>query len=127
MAHTGQGIKSNFYDETMDEGKDRDVAQRPNTSDRSPMSMIGDNVLLEVQKDDMTTGGIALPETRQTAFKVGKVMAVGPGMNMECGSRAPIQVKVGDMVKFPDKKAFVIDIHGKSYMVTTEGYIVGIL
>lgn len=111
----------------MDEEKDQNVAQISNTSGRSPISMIGDNVLLEVQKEDITLGGIALPETRQTIFKIGKVMAVGPGMNMECGSRASMQVKVGDIVKFPDSKAFDIDIHGKPYMVTTEGYIVGVL
>ena len=111
----------------MDKEKDQDVAQISNTSGRSPMSMIGDNVLLEVQKEDITPGGIHMPDTRQTAFKIGKIVAVGPGMNMECGSRAPMQVKVGDMVKFPDSKAFDIDIHGKPYVVTTEGYIVGVL
>lgn len=113
--------------EQVDEEKDQDVAQRPNTSGRSPMSMIGDNVLLEVQKDNMTTGGIALPDIRKTEFKIGKVIARGPGMNMECGSRTPMQVKMGDMVKFITKKAFDIDIHGKSYMVTNESCIVGIL
>ena len=121
------GQNHNFYNELVDEGEDRNVAQKFNTSDRHPMSMIGDNVLLEVQKDDITTGGIALPEIRKTEFKIGKVMAVGPGMNMEGGSRAPMQVKISDIVKFITKKAFDIDIHGKSYKVTNESCIVGVL
>jgi len=125
MAHGMPWDKMKEYD--IDEGEDQNVAQETNTSDRPPMSMIGDNVLLEVQKNDITAGGIALPETRQTEFKIGKVLAAGPGLNMECGSRAPMQVKVGDTVKFITKRAFDIDIHGQSYMVTNESCIVGIL
>ena len=91
------------------------------------MRMLNDNVLMEEMKDDVTAGGILMPESRQTEFSLGKVVAVGPGMMLEIGERVKVDIEVGDMVKYVTKKAYDIDVDGKQHKVTNESCIVGVI
>ena len=61
----------------------------------------GDRVIVEpLEKDEMTSGGIILPETAKEKPQEGKILAVGPGRRDEDGQRIPMDVKVGDRVLF---------------------------
>jgi chaperonin GroES len=91
------------------------------------MEMLSDYVLLEEVKDNVTSGGIALPESRKTEFSIGKVIAVGPGLMMECGVREPMGIQPGDKIKYITKKAYDIDIDGKSYKVINANCVICIL
>ena len=62
---------------------------------------LGDRVIVEpVEKEEMTAGGIILPETAKEKPQQGTIMAVGPGRRDEEGKRIPMDVKVGDRVLF---------------------------
>lgn len=62
---------------------------------------LGDRVIVEpVEKDEMTAGGIILPETAKEKPQQGTIVAVGPGRRDEEGKRIPMDVKVGDRVLF---------------------------
>jgi len=62
---------------------------------------LGDRVIVEpVEKEEMTAGGIILPETAKEKPQQGKILAVGPGRRDEEGKRIPMDVKVGDRVLF---------------------------
>jgi len=62
---------------------------------------LGDRVIVEpVEKEEMTAGGIILPETAKEKPQQGTIVAVGPGRRDEEGKRIPMDVKVGDRVLF---------------------------
>lgn len=62
---------------------------------------LGDRVIVEpLEKEEMTAGGIILPETAKEKPQQGTIVAVGPGRRDEEGKRIPMDVKVGDRVLF---------------------------
>ena len=62
---------------------------------------LGDRVLVEpVAKEEVTKGGIVLPDTVKEKPQEGKVLAVGPGKMTDSGKLIPMTVKVGDVVVY---------------------------
>jgi chaperonin GroES len=60
---------------------------------------LGDRVLVKpIPREEVTKGGIVLPDTVKEKPQEGKVIAVGPGKMNEDGKRMPLDVKVGDTV-----------------------------
>lgn len=57
-------------------------------------------VIKPIQKEEVTKGGIVLPDTAKEKPQEGEVIAVGPGRLTEDGKRIPMDVKVGDTVIF---------------------------
>lgn len=47
-----------------------------------------------------TKGGLYLPQNAKKRTRKATVIAVGPGKILECGQRAPQEVKAGDRVTF---------------------------
>jgi len=50
------------------------------------------------KKEEMTKGGILIPDTAKEKPQEGEVVAVGPGKLTEDGIRIPMELKVGDQV-----------------------------
>lgn len=62
---------------------------------------LGDRVVVKPSiKEDVTKGGIVIPDTAKEKPQEGTVMAVGPGRMTEDGKRIPMDVKVGDVVVY---------------------------
>jgi len=63
---------------------------------------LGDRVLVRpIEKEEVTASGIVLPDTVDKKQKAeGVVVAVGPGKTLDNGTKAPMDVKVGDKVLF---------------------------
>lgn len=60
---------------------------------------LGDRVVVQPSADeDVTKGGIILPDTAKEKPQRGVVIAVGPGRLDEEGKRIPMEVKKGDKV-----------------------------
>jgi len=60
---------------------------------------LGDRVIVKpMPKEEVTKGGIVLPDTVKEKPQEGKVLAVGPGKLTDDGKRIPMDVKVGDIV-----------------------------
>jgi chaperonin GroES len=60
---------------------------------------LGDRVVVKpMPKEEVTKGGIVLPDTVKEKPQEGKVIAVGPGKMTDDGKRIPLDVKVGDTV-----------------------------
>jgi len=55
-------------------------------------------VVKPIQKEEMTKGGIYLPDTAKEKPQEGEVIAVGPGRVTDEGTRIAMDVKVGDRV-----------------------------
>jgi len=62
---------------------------------------LGSRVVIEpLEQEEVTAGGIVLPETAKEKPQKGVVLSVGPGDRDEDGKRIPMDVKVGDTVLF---------------------------
>ncbi len=60
---------------------------------------LGDRVVVRpVPKEEVTKGGIVLPDTAKEKPQEGEVIAVGPGRMTDEGKRLPMDIKVGDTV-----------------------------
>ncbi len=62
---------------------------------------LGDRVVVEREEaEDVTSGGIVLPDTAKDKPARGTVISLGNGRLLEDGTRAEFQVKVGNRVLF---------------------------
>jgi len=62
---------------------------------------LGDRVVVEREEsEEVTAGGIVLPDTAKDKPARGKVVSIGDGRLLKDGKRAAFQVKVGDRVVF---------------------------
>lgn len=62
---------------------------------------LGDRVVIEpLEKEEMTAGGIVLPDTAKEKQTRGRVVAVGPGKRLDDGTYAKVDLVVGDEVIF---------------------------
>lgn len=62
---------------------------------------LGDRVVVRpTAKEEVTKGGIVLPDTVKEKPQEGKVIAVGPGRLTDEGKRIVMDVKVGDTVLY---------------------------
>lgn len=60
---------------------------------------LGDRVVVRpTPKEEMSKGGVILPDTVKEKPQEGEVIAVGPGRLSEDGTRIAMEVKLGDRV-----------------------------
>ena len=57
-------------------------------------------VVKPIEREEVTKGGIVLPDTAKEKPQEGEVLAVGPGRLSEDGKLIPMDVKVGDIVVY---------------------------
>ena len=55
-------------------------------------------VVKPIQKEEMTKGGIFIPDTAKEKPQEGEVIAIGPGKMTDDGKRIPMDLKVGERV-----------------------------
>ena len=63
---------------------------------------LGDRILVKRSDNDeqMTSGGIIIPDTAKEKPQEGEVVAVGSGRMLDSGDRQPVDVAKGDLVLF---------------------------
>ncbi len=89
---------------------------------------LGGRVVVEpIEQEEMTAGGIILPETAKEKPQEGKILAIGPGDRDEEGKRIPMDVKVGDKVLFAKYSGTEIKMDGKKLLILRESDILAIL
>lgn len=86
-----------------------------------------DHIIVEPLNQETTTkSGIILPESKEKPSKW-KVVAVGAGKILENGTRAPIDVAVGDIVYFAKYSIDELEVEEndekKVYLVMKQSYI----
>jgi chaperonin GroES len=89
---------------------------------------LADRVVVEVtEAEDVSPGGIVLPDTAQEKPQKGKVVAAGPGRVLENGEIAPMGVKVGDIIIFSKYGGTEIKLDGKEYTILRESDVLTVL
>jgi len=85
-------------------------------------------VLIEpLEQEEMTAGGIILPETAKEKPQEGKVLAIGPGERDDQGKRIALDVKVGDRVLFAKYSGTEVKMDGKKLLILRESDVLGII
>ena len=89
---------------------------------------LADRLVVEpIEQDEVTAGGIILPETAKEKPQQGKVIAAGPGRIDEDGERIPMEVSVGDKVLYAKYSGTEIKLDGKKVLILRESDILAIV
>ena len=80
-------------------------------------------VVKPIEREDITKGGIFLPDTAKEKPQEGKVLAVGPGRLTEDGKRIAMDVKVGDIVIYAKYGGTEIKVDDEEVMILRESDI----
>jgi chaperonin GroES len=89
---------------------------------------LGDRVVVEpIEQDEVTAGGIVLPETAKEKPQKGKVLAAGPGARDEDGKRIALDVKVGDTVLFAKYAGTEFKLDSKKLLILRESDLLAII
>jgi chaperonin GroES len=89
---------------------------------------LGGRVIVEpVEQEEMTAGGIILPETAKEKPQEGKILAAGPGDRDDEGKRVPMEVKVGDKVLYAKYSGTEVKVDGKKLLILRESDILAVV
>jgi len=89
---------------------------------------LGENVVVKrLEAEEVTAGGIVLPDTAQEKPKQGRVLSVGDGRLMPDGSRAAHQVAEGDRVLFADYAGTEVVVDGEELLIMEENEILAVV
>lgn len=85
---------------------------------------MADRVLVKpIEREEVTKGGIVLPDTAKEKPQEGEVLAVGDGRLSEDGKRIPLDVKVGDRVIYAKYGGTEIRIDDEELIILRESDI----
>jgi chaperonin GroES len=88
---------------------------------------LADRILVKPgEEEEVTRGGIVLPDTAKKRPREGEVLAVGPGKLLDNGQRAPMEVAVGDVVVYSEYGGTEITVGTDEYVILDEGSILAI-
>ncbi len=89
---------------------------------------LGGRVVVEpIEAEDITMGGIFLPETAKEKPQKGTILSTGPGERDDKGKYIPMEVKAGDVVLFNKYAGTEIKVDGKKVIILRENEILAIL
>ncbi len=89
---------------------------------------LGNRVVVEpIEEEDITAGGIVLPETAKEKPQKGNVISVGPGERNEKGDRILMDIKKGDVVLYAKYAGTEIKVNGKKLLILRESDVLAIV
>jgi len=85
---------------------------------------LGDRVVIKpTAKEEVSKGGIVLPDTAKEKPQEGKIIAVGPGRLTEDGKRIAMEVKKGDKVIYSKYAGTEFKLDDEELVIMREGDI----
>jgi chaperonin GroES len=89
---------------------------------------LNDRVLVKrLESEEVTSGGIIIPDSAKEKPQKGKVVAAGPGKLDDAGKLVKMAVKAGDVVLFTKYAGTEIKIEGDEHLVLREDDILAIV
>ena len=89
---------------------------------------LGERVLVElVKEEEVSKGGIIIPDSAKEKPQEGKVIAVGTGKLDENGKVVPFNVKKGDLVLMPKDGGTEVKVDGNEYQIVREDDILAVI
>ena len=89
---------------------------------------LGDKVVVRpVDAEEITAGGIVLPDTAQEKQRQGRVLSVGDGRLNQDGGRASHEVKEGDRVLYSQYRGTEVTVDDEPLLIMSEDDILAIV
>jgi chaperonin GroES len=89
---------------------------------------LADRLVVEpIEQEEVTSGGIILPETAKEKPQMGKVIAAGPGRLDDDGKRVKPEVKVGDKVLYAKYSGTEFKTDGKKLLILRESDVLAVI
>ncbi len=95
-----------------------------------PMKLkpLADRVVIKPSKaEEMTKGGIIVPDTAKEKPVWGDVIAVGPGRTSDDGKLIPMEIKVGDKVLYGKYSGTEVTMEGDELLIMRENDIFAVM
>lgn len=77
--------------------------------------------------EEVTKGGIILPDTAKEKPQQGEIVAVGPGKVAEDGKTVAMQVKVGDKILYGKYSGTEVNIDSEDLLIMRESDIFAVI
>jgi len=84
-------------------------------------------IVKRLEEENMTAGGLYIPDTAKEKPQKGEIVAVGKGKITEAGKVIPVDLKAGDIVLFGKYAGTEIKIDGVDYLIMREDDILGVV
>lgn len=85
---------------------------------------LADRVIIKpIEREEVTKGGIVLPDTVKERPVEGKVLAVGPGKLTDDGKRVPMDIKVGDVIIYTKYGGTEIKVDDEELIILSDSNI----
>ena len=84
-------------------------------------------LVLRVEEEQKSRGGIIIPDTAKEKPMEGKVVAVGPGKMGDDGKRTPMEVQVGNRVLFSKYAGTEINIDDVEHLFMKEDDVLAVI
>ena len=89
---------------------------------------LGDKVIIKrTEAEEVTAGGIVLPDSAKEKPKRGLIKAIGDGKLLDSGERSQLQVKKNDEVLFTSYAGTEVKVGGDEYIIMDESDILAVL
>jgi chaperonin GroES len=85
---------------------------------------LGERVVIKpLPREEVSKGGIVLPDTAKEKPQEGEILAVGPGKVTDDGKRIALEVKVGDTVVYSKYAGTEFKLDGEEVVILRESDI----
>jgi chaperonin GroES len=89
---------------------------------------LGDRLVVKpLEEEEVTPGGIVLPETAKEKPQKGEVLAVGPGSRDDEGKYIDMEVSVGDKVLYAKYGGTEVKVDGDKLLILRESDILALI
>jgi chaperonin GroES len=89
---------------------------------------LGDRLVVKpLEEEEVTPGGIVLPETAKEKPQKGEVLATGPGSRDEEGKHIAMEVSVGDKVLYAKYGGTEVKVNGDKLLILRESDILALI
>jgi chaperonin GroES len=89
---------------------------------------IGENIVVKrLEAEEVTAGGIVLPDAAKEKPRQGRVLSVGDGRLLPGGTRAAHQLSEGDRVLFDRYAGTEVRVNGDTLLIMNESEVLAVV
>ena len=84
-------------------------------------------VVKPIEAEEVSAGGILIPDSAKEKSTKGEIVAVGPGKLNDAGHRVAMDVAVGDRILFSKYGGTEVKLDGEDFLIMREDDILGVV
>jgi chaperonin GroES len=84
-------------------------------------------IVKPLEAEEVTAGGIVLPDSAKEKPTRGEVIAAGPGKVLDNGKTVPMEVKVGDTIYYGKYAGTEIKVGADEYVILRQDDVLAVL